>query len=250
MQHRIIMLVGLILLLAACSTGAPAAEPGEPVTIAELDAKVQLSATALLERESIPIVVIYLSSEDQNEIVRYEWIDYRQGGDILAVTKPLNEEGASAVARSEGEWRSAADTPQGASLWEADPSLGENPVAVIAELEAMTTQATPIGSEDNPGTTYEALRQVASDESELWTLLISRTDGPNEAQQWIVNPDGLLQFYRLSSDPPRFGEGIGTIVVEYGVTEEDPEPVAIPELGTPLLLDELGIAEPLRVLEE
>ena len=90
MRLRITLLVCLALLLAACGSNEPTAGPPEPVTIAELDAKVQGSASALLQREAIPIAVIYFGFEDREQIVRYDWIEYRPGGDLLAVTNFLN----------------------------------------------------------------------------------------------------------------------------------------------------------------
>ena len=44
--------------------------------------------------------------------------------------------------------------------------------------------------------------------------------------------------------------GVGAIVMEYGVEDEDRDPVVIPDLGTKLRLDDLGIPEALRDLEE
>ncbi len=250
MQLRIGLVIGLSLLLVACGTSEPTAGPEEPTTIAELDAQVRLSAQALLDKNSIPIAVIYFGFEDREEVVRYEWIDYRPAGDILAVTQSLSQEGTMALARSGGVWRSAMDTPQGVAPWDEDQTLGDSPVAVITQLEAMTTQTTPDSPPGEPGLTHEATRQLASDGSELWTLLVPHTDGPVETQQWIINPDGVLQFYRLYMDTPFLGADIGTMVVEYGVEDEDPDPVVIPDLGTRLRIDELGIPEPLRDLEE
>ena len=239
------MLVCAALLLAACGSAESTAGPVEPVTIAELDTKVQASSSGLLQRELIPIAVIYFGFEDREQIVRYDWIEYRPGGDLLAVTNFLNGEGAIGLARTGGVWRMAVESPQESTPWRAEPALGDpDVVAAIEQLEAMTAQETPIGSES------EATRQAASDGSELWTLLMPRTDGLVDTRQWIVNGNGLLQFYRVFSEEPLLDGVVGAIVMEYGVEDEDRDPVVIPDLGTKLRLDDLGIPEALRDLEE
>ena len=156
------------------------------------------------------------------------------------------------LARTGGEWRSAAEWPGDSTPWQIDSALSESTAAVpvVEQLEAMKMQSTPQGPSDGSNATYDASRQEASDGSVLWTLLLPRADDEVETQQWIVNPEGILQFYRLFLDMPPLGEDVGTIVVEYGVEDVDPEPVIIPDLGTKLRLNRLGIPDALQNLEE
>lgn len=251
MRIRILIAVALALLVGACGSSEPTAGPVEPVTIAELDAKVQATSQALLQRSALPIAVVHFDFIDREQVVRYDWIDYRPRGDLLAVTNFLGEGGAVGLARSGGEWRMAVDSPDESSPWESRPELSGPPdvVSAIEQLEAMTTQQTPASSGSDDAQLYEATRQAASDGSELWTLITPIGDGVVDTHQWIINGDGLLQFYRLylESAPQA---GVGTVVVEYGVEDEERDPVIIPDLGTPLDLGGLGIPEALRNLEE
>ena len=251
MRIRICLAIALALLVGACGSNEPTAGPVEPVTIAELDATVQATSQTLLQRSALPIAVVYFDFADREQLVRYDWIDYRPGGDLLAVTNFLNEQGAIGLARTGGEWQMAVESPDGSTPWEPRPELSGSPdvVSAIEQLEAMNTQQTPANPGSDQTLQYEATRQAASDGSELWTLITPIGDGVVDTHQWIINGDGLLQFYRLylESAPQA---GAGAVVVEYGVEDEERDPVIIPDLGTPLSLDDLGIPEALRNLEE
>ena len=245
MRFRICIAIAVAMLLGACGPSEPTTGPVEPVAIAELDTAVRDSAQILLDRGSIPIAVIYFGFTNRDDVIRYEWIDYRPDGDVLAVAKDLGGGGATGLARSAGEWRVAVESSEGSVEWRSEPALAANPdvVPIVSQLEAMATQVTPASPP------LEATRQEASDGSALWTLRSPDEEAPVGTHEWIINPDGVLQFYRLFFNEPVLGEDIGTVVVEYGVADEEIEPVIIPELGTPLQLDGLGIPEPLRELE-
>jgi hypothetical protein len=123
------------------------------------------------------------------------------------------------------------------------PSLGQ--------LLDMTSQVTPEFADHDATIAQIATRQGATDGSELWTLVEPR-DAENAltTRQWIINPDGVLQFYRLYTEPLLLDGDIGAIVYEFGVVDEVPDPVIIPELGSQLRLAELGIPDALLDIEQ
>lgn len=253
MQSRLVAVFAIVLLLAGCGgSSQPTAGPEEPATVAELDAAVQAAAQALLGSESLPIAVVYFDFTDREKIVRYEWIDYRRGGAVLAIDNELDASGAAALSRSDGAWRTASATADLAEPWRASPDLGEplNAIGSLALLDEMLDQTTPVATAHDADIDHEVVRQGASDNSELWTLTIPYSDGLVTTRQWIINPDGVLQFHRIFTDAAPFAGNVGTIIFEYGVDDSDAGPIIVPELGTPLQLDELGIPETLRDLEE
>ncbi len=243
MKLRLSIGLALVVLVTACSSGTTV-NPEEPATIGDLDAAVQTASRALLARDAIPIVAAYFGVDDTEKIIRYDWVDYRTAGDVLAVFNFLDRSHIEGISHSGGRWMTALISAEETHPWQAD-SLGTPAEAIpaISRLEAMTTQQTA----DQSGAV--ATRQTASDGSTRWALTTPRDDGTGSlTQEWIVNPNGLVQFYRVSSDAG-LGDGAGAIVFEYGVADAEPDPIIVPVEGTPLVLDELGIPQALRDVE-
>jgi len=255
MRFRITMFVGLVLLMAGCADAEPTEiAPVEPTTIAELDAAVSLAAEGLLEQGTIPIAVVAFAWDDPERITRYEWIDYRPAGEVIAVSRNIDDETTAAVSRANEKWMGARISMGDTYPWRAESLSTTIPetVGAVGDLIAMTTQETPDFTERDPAVEHEATVQRASDGSELWTLVIPNAAGATVAtRQWIINPGGLLQFHRISADDQSFSPEERTVVYEYGIEEEDddPAPIIVPELGTELSLDNLGLPNSLRDIE-
>ncbi len=254
MQKRLLLPVVLAIALfsAGCGSSQPEVAPEVPATLEELDAAVTAAAGSLLARESIPIAVVYFGFDDREEIVRYEWIDYRPGGDLLSVDKYLDRDLAIGLSRVANEWSLAKVAADETFAWRPEPVVGTpaEAVAAIGLLEEMSLQETSEFSEFDDTLRQTATRQSADDGSELWTLTVPLDAEAVTTRQWIVNPDGVLQFYRVYTDRIIFTPDIGTIIYEYGVADDDPEDVYRPTLGDPLRLDDMGIPPALRDLEE
>jgi len=241
LRLRVAVALLLGLSAAACSPNEVTIGPEEPVETAHVDAAVSNAAQELLERESIPIAVLYFDAENPEEVVRYDWIDYRPGGDVLAVYRYLDRDQTIALSLVDGVWMTALDSERDDSAWEVDTTLTqpEDVVPAIGVLNGMSEQATLTAIPT------EAIRQTASDGSELWTLNIGDDAVVSE---WIVSPGGLLQFYRVF-DSAGHGDGVSTITHEYGIGDDEPGPVVAPIEGNPLQLDDLAIPTALRGLE-
>lgn len=255
MRLRIIMIVGLALTVVGCADSEPTEiAPPEPTTIAELDAAVSVAAEGLLQQEIIPIAVVAFAWDDPERITRYEWIDYRPAGAVLAVSRDIDDETTAAVSRANEKWMGARIAADDTYPWRAESSLTtiRETVAAVGDLIAMTTQETSEFTERDPAVKHEATVQRASDGSELWTLVIPNAAGETVAtRQWIINPGGLLQFHRTSTDDQTFSPEEPTVIYEYGIEEEEEElaPIIVPELGTDLRLDDLGLPNSLRDIE-
>ncbi|MDJ0952747.1 MAG: hypothetical protein QNJ81_03610 [Acidimicrobiia bacterium] len=254
MHNRLLLpvVLAVALLSAGCGSDQPEVAPAVPTTLEELDAAVTGAAGSLLARESIPIAVVYFGFDDREEIVRYEWIDYRPGGDLLFVDKYLNRDLAIGLSRVANEWSRAQVAADETFGWRAEPVVGTaaEAVAAIGLLEEMSVQETAEFSEFDETRRQTATRQSADDGSELWTLTAPLDAEAITTRQWIINPDGILQFYRVYTDRIIFTPDVGTIIYEYGVADDEPEEVYRPTLGDPLRLDDMGIPEALRDLEE
>jgi hypothetical protein len=255
MRLRIFMLVGLALTLVGCADSEPTEiAPPELTTVADLDAAVRTAAAALLEQEIIPVAVVAFAWDDPERITRYEWIDYRPAGEVLAVNRDLEDQTTTAVSRANEMWTEARISAADTYPWQSESSLTTIPetVPTIGDLIAMTTQETPEFTERDPAVRHQATVQRASDGSELWTLVIPDAASAVVAtRQWILNPGGLLQFHRISANDRSFSPEEQTVIYEYGIEEEDDElaPIIVPELGTDLVLDELGLPNSLRDIE-
>lgn len=253
MTRTAIAIAVLASLLSGCGSDAPTAGPEEPGTVAELDAAVNAAAQKLLDRKRVPIAVIYFGFDEPEQMVRYDWIDYRTDGRVLAVSKYLITESSFALSLDGGRWAIAQVSTEETHPWREEPTLGtiENVVPAVQQLIEMSTRITPESSEADTALMNEVTRQRDSDGSELWTLVMPRDEDSTFATaQWLINPDGVLNFYRVYSDAVPLTSRAGTVVYEFGAKDEEPDPLIVPELGTPLRLDDLGIPIALRNLEE
>lgn len=241
-RSKMAVALALIALLSACSSGKTV-NPEEPATVAELDAAVTTASQALLSNNGVAIIAGYFASDDPDSLFRYDWIDYRQDGALLAVYKYLDRDHTEALSWSAGNWMSAATSVEETHPWQSE-SLGQvaEVIPEIARLQAMTTQQTP----DEGGAT--ATKQTASDGSALWGVTVPTADGAGSTtREWIINSDGIVQFHRVTGDD--LGDGATIIVVEYAVAGSDAAPIFVPVAGTPLVLDNIGIPDAVRDLE-
>lgn len=254
MFRKLIALVTVALVLAACGQSEPDVLPEEPATVDELDAAVHSAALALLSGDTLPVAVIFFGLEDREEIVRYDWVDYRsETEEILAVTRHLDRTETVALSLTQGEWAEARISDAESYNWRAAMDLGavSDETWVLARLLDMTTQETREVTEHDAGLAVTVTRQGATDGSELWTLVIPEdSESVRANHQWIINPDGVLQFYRQYQETTPLDGGVGAMVFEFGVENDDPEPIFVPELGTPLLLSDMGIPPALLDIEE
>ncbi len=249
-----LLLIALLsIMLGGCGSDAPAAGPEEPSTVAELDAAVHAAAQKLLDRERVAIAVIYFGFDDPEQMVRYDWIDYRPDDAVLAVYKYLDADTSIGLSLSEGRWAIAQVSDEQTHPWREEPTLGPpvDVVPAVLQLIEMTERTTPESSETDAALINEVTRQGASDGSELWTLVMPRDESSTFASaQWLINPDGVLNFYRIYSDAVPLTASSGAIVYEFGAKDEEPDPLIVPALDTPLRLDDLGLPIALRNLEE
>jgi hypothetical protein len=240
---RLSIVLTLAVLVTSCSSGVTV-NPEEPTTVAELDAAVQASSQALLAGAAVPIVAAYFDITDTEKIIRYDWVDYRTNGDLLAVYNYLERTYVEGLSRSGGSWMTALISDDETHPWQPD-SLGTPAEAIpdIGRLEAMMTQSTA------DGTGVTAVRQTASDGSSRWAVTTPLESGTGSlTREWIINKDGLVQFYRISGDTGLV-DGAGSVVFEYGVSNAEPTALIVPAAGTALVLDDLGIPQALRDLE-
>ncbi len=253
-MRRILITIALTSsLLAACGGNEPTAGPEEEATIAELEEAVGGAAMALLENESVPIAVIYFGYDDREQIVRYDWIDYRSNGDVLAIYNYLVSVDTIGLSRSQSQWSMARISAEETSPWEAEPTLGtvRETLPTIGQLIVMTEAATAEFNPTNPSLANQVTRQGASDGSELWSLVVPRdAETTLVTAQWIISPDGLLQFHRLFSEATPLSSRAGTIIYEYGIDDKGPDPIIVPQQGTSLVLNDLGIPQALLDIEE
>ena len=212
----------------------------EPVTVTELDTAVQGAASAVLARAVI--AVIYFDAADPLRVLRYDWIDYRNTGQALAVYQHLDSDYTEGLILDAGSWITALDSPSDSQPWQVDSVTGLA-MERLPALDQLTRMATTGRLDDVPET---ATRQTASDGSQLWTL---QTADADLVYEWIISPSGLLNFYRVFSSAG-LESGAGTVIYEYGVSDADPDAIVVPAAGTPLLLDDLEIPPALRNLEE
>lgn len=234
---RLVVGLATTLLVAGCASNDVTVGDVEPATVAELNTAVHDASSALQAKESIPIAVIYFTEEEPERAIRYEWIDFRRGGQALAVYRDLETEHTVAVSLSTGGWMNATDTQP----WQPDSS----PETAFERIPAVALLGRLSGEDISTTITPTITRQRASDGSELWTL---REDGGATTREWIINPEGLLQFYRISN-PEGLDLGASKIIYEYGVSDEDPAPIVVPEPESSLDLDELEIPPALRSLD-
>ena len=252
MFRRLLFIILVSISLASCSsTNQVTVGPEEPGTIADMDPAVQAAAANLLLQDSAPMAVIYFGFDDRDEVMRYDWIDYRPTGDLLVITKDLGNDETSGYARIDGVWSTSLVTADESILWttEVPDATAEDTMPGIDQLLAMT------GQDSNQVYRFETetktvFRQGASDGSELWTLIISHeNDEVLATQQWIISPEGVLQFYRFFAEDAAALGSYGAIIYEFGAGDETTEPVTAPEMGTPPRLDEFRIPDALRDLE-
>ena len=200
MIRTAIAIAVLASLLSGCGSDAPTTGPEEPRTVAELDAAVRAAAQKLLDRERVPIAVIYFGFDNPEQMVRYDWIDYRTDGRLLAVSKYLISESSFGLSLEGGRWAMALVSAEETHPWREEPTLDtvESVVPAVQQLIEMTTRTTPESSEADAALMNEVTRQGASDGSELWSLVMPQDEDSTFATaQWLINPDGVLNFYRV-----------------------------------------------------
>jgi len=243
LRSKLSLVLVLATLLAACGSGTTIG-PEEPATVAELDAAVTTASQALLANDRIAIIAGYYTTEDAESLFRYDWVDYEPDGDLLAVYKYLDHDRTEALTRSAGSWMTALVSADDTHPWQLHSTASLPAIPALERLQAMATQATP----EESGVT--AAKQTASDGSALWTLTTPAADGTGTiTSEWIVDADGFVVYHGVAAgqDP---GDGATIIVYEYGITGTDADPVVVPAEGTPLVLDELGIPDTVRDLED
>jgi len=249
MLRRTLVIALAALSLAACSSDEVTVGPEEPGTVAEMDAAIRSAASALLSQESAPMTVVYFGFDEDKEVLRYDWVDYRPGGDILVITKHLSEDETRGYSRIDGVWSMASVTSEDSLVWTTDvPEItGEETQPGIGKLLAM------VGQDSTTSDVFDTeasvvTQQGASDGSVLWTLVSPYRSGETMAtQQWIISPNGVLQFYIFYTE--NAATEYGTIIYEFGAGHQTTDPVTAPELGMPLRLDEFEIPDALRDLE-
>lgn len=245
----------LTLVLAGCtSSSAPEVSVGplETATVSELDAAVRPAAQALLDAPGLRIATVYFDFADPETVSRFDWLEYQSTTDYLVVTNQIQPRDAAALLVIDNTSFSATAGATGSQPWTATGVAQDNPVDSVEALRllaAMTEQATPTlvaGSERE----NEVTRQQDSEGNTLWTL---NSPGPDPelvtmAAQWIISSDGVLQFYRVSSEVEPIS-GASGIVYEYGVAD-DLERREPPEVDSLLDLEELDVPAALRDLND
>lgn len=243
---RLVALSLVIVLTAAACSASDEPEvtvgPLEAATIAELDAGVAPAAQALLDASELRITAVYFGVANPEQATRFDWLEYRAEGDFFLVYNQRDPRRIEAFIRVGQEMYSAVTTDQGDEPWSAMGTQSEPPVEffdLLAILNTMGDQpSTLVGGDTAAG---RITRQQDSDSNVLWTF---RKDG-SEANvielgaQWLINGDGVLQFYRVGSDVEPIAGSSG-IVYEFGIAD-DLEPLEPPVLGAPLDLEARGI---------
>ncbi len=243
----------LVVTTACSASGEPEVTvgPQESSTVAELDAGVAPAAQALLEAPGLRITAVYFGFADPEQATRFDWLEYRAEGNFFAVYSELDPRRVEAFIQVGEELYTATITAQADEPWSA---LGLQPkpptefLDLLALLTAIAEQ--PSMLVDGEPAESEVTRQQDGDGNVLWTL---REKGSNPdviglAAQWLINGDGVLQFYRVGSDVEPIAGSSG-IVYEFGIAD-DLDPLEPPALGTPLDLEERGIPSELIELDD
>lgn len=242
---RLVAVAVAIVATAACS-GNDGPEvtvgPQESSTAAELDASVSPAAQVLLDAAGLRITAVYFGVVDREQAARFDWLEYRTGGDFFVVYNQRDPRRVEGFIQVDQELYSATTTTEGDEPWSA---LGPQPLPpaefldLLALLTEMAEQPSALVAGEPGGS--EVTRQQDSDGNVLWTY---RKDGPDPdvielAAQWLINGDGVLQLYRVGSDVEPIAGSSG-IVYEFGIAD-DLEPLDPPVLGTQLDLEARGV---------
>ena len=243
------------LTLAACSSNsAPEVSVGplETATVTELDTAVRSAAVALLDAPGLRIATVYFDFVDPETVSRFDWLEYQSPSDYLVVSNRIQPRDIAALLVIGNASYSASTTATGSQAWSSTGTTQNDPlefVGVLRQLTDMTEQTTPalVAGSDREN---EVTRQQDSEGNTLWTL---NSPGPDPqvvemASQWIIGSDGILQFYRVSSEVAPISDASG-IVYEYGVAD-DLERRNPPELDTLLDLEDLDVPTALRDLND
>ena len=241
---RLVVFATCVVATAACSTSdEPDATvgPHEMATVAELDAAVAPAAQALLDAQGLVITAVYFGIEDPEQASRFDWLEYRAEGDFFVVYNQRDPRHVEAFIQVGTELYTATTADQQDEPWSA---LGPQPVPPAEFLDLLTILTTmaeqPSKVLDGAGD-GEVTRQQDSDGNVLWSF---RRDGSDPdviewAAQWLINGDGVLQFYRVGSDVKPI-DGSSGIVYEFGIAD-DLGPLEAPVLGTALDLEARGV---------
>ncbi len=225
--------------------------PQESVTIDELDAAVGAAAQVLLDAGGLRITAVYFGIADPEQAARFDWLEYRAGGDYFLVLNERDPRNVVAYLRTSDEVYTAAirdetDIPWAALGGTTEPP--DDPIELLSILAAIAEQPSSTVGGDVSGAAVT--RQQDSEGNLLWTY---RKDSPDPnviefGAQWLINGDGVLQFYRVGSDVEPISGSSG-IVYEFGIAD-DLEPFEPPAPNTPLDLEARGVPEALIDISE
>lgn len=239
----------VVLLLAACGGDEESDAtlgPPQAMTIDDLDAAVRPAARALLDAAGLEATSIYFGFDDPEEVVRYDWFDYRANGDNTFVINRLDE--ATAVVRV-GNMSYTAASGKEAAPW----SLGEATADVLPPRDTVEqlAQGSILAMPADSPTLFTVTRREAEDGSNVWRFAGIADDGVTEVAlfEWIIDRDGVLWFSRIESDQMPLLGSTRAMVTRYAIPDRD-EPIQPPTLGAPLDLESLGVPEELRDLDE
>lgn len=242
---RLAVLALCVVITAACSgAGEPdvTVGPQEPATIAELDAAVAPAAQVLLDAGGIRTTAVYFGVEQPEQAAGFEWLEYRTEGDFFYVQNQREPRLVEAFIQVDEELFTATTTGESDEPWSA---LGPQPDTVEELLDLLTLLAAiaeqPSQLVDQGDGPSQVSRQQDSEGNVLWTYRRDSSAGDiiEFAAQWLINGDGVLQFYRVGSEVEPISGSSG-IVYEFGVAD-DLEPLDPPVLGSPLDLEERGV---------
>jgi hypothetical protein len=242
---------------ASCSSGnddGPEVTVGEveEATVGDLDAVIRPAARQLLDAPGLRVTAAYFSFDNPEQVARFDWLEYRAGGDYLVVYSELEPRRSEAFIQVGNDFYSSEITPQNGRPWSEPgppPGTPEEIIPALAVLTAMAEQSTTLRVDDSDRA-REVTRQQDSEGNTLWTLNNPGIDPDvvTNAAQWFINADGILQFYRVGSEVTPI-DGSSGIVYEYAIIA-DLDRLEPPVPGTSLDLEAIGVPEELRGIEE
>jgi hypothetical protein len=239
-----ILAIGMVATAACSGADEPGVTvgPQEPATMAEVDAAVAAAAQVLLDANGIRITAVYFGVEEPEQAARFDWLEYRSDGDFFLVQNQREPRLVEAFIQVDGELFTATTTGESDEPWSA---LGAQPDRLEELLDLLTLLATiaeqPSQLVAQGAGPSQVSRQQDSEGNVLWTYRVDSSDGDiiEFAAQWLINGDGVLQFYRVGSEAEPISGSSG-IVYEFGVAD-DLEPLDPPVLGSQLDLEERGV---------
>lgn len=237
-------LVGIAVLMVACTSSEPSSTsaPSGTVSVSQLHAEVAPAVQRTLNSHGLEALQFTTYDDGSVDLL---WIDYRSGGDFVAVEGASEDlEALSAVVAVRGEVLMAG--PATAGLWERgediDPLslLIKSPRSMVEEsyfIEAaeLTFDPEVTRSEDSGGSVELSI----TGENPDWVL----------TERWEIGPSGHLVGYTYErevipmpqapeSEPPELQPEM--VEVQFSLSP-DPAAILLPEPGEPM---DLSVFDP------